>query len=149
MSKLLMALVTLSLSAASNPVAAEAPPGWTSVGGGQWQQVIDLQPVLVQRSREGVASAVSDSIRGTHGAWRCWVQPSVGTDPCGLWFQASRDLTSGFKCELGGNAGVGGLTLQDAKGNVLWRDHWAPWEPYEAIALEGIVEKGRIRLQML
>jgi len=149
MSRLVTALMTVFTSAVANTASAEAPPGWTAVGGGQWQQVIDLQPVLVQRSREGVANVVSNTIRGTHGAWRCWVQPSVGTETCGIWLQASRDLTSGFKCELGGNAGVGGLTLQDAKGNVLWRDHWAPWEPYEAIVLEGIVEKGRIRLQML
>ena len=141
-------LIALMVVAAS-AVGADLPDGWLVVGGGTWQRITDVRPMLILRSREGATSAVKESARGTHGAWRCLVQPSLGTMACGIWFQASRDLSTGFRCELGGNPGVGGFALKNADGKVLWADEWAPWIPYGAYVLEGIIEKGRVRVQML
>jgi len=130
-------------------IAADLPDGWTTVTGDAWYTTVDFHTMLIQRSDEGIAGAVNTETGGGDGAWRCFVEPSLSTTVCGIWFAASRDLTQGLRCELGGNPGVGGLALKDAKGKVLWQDEWAPWRGYNAYILEGIVEEGRARVQLL
>lgn len=138
-------LTSLTLVAVPN---SPLPPGWQAVRGDGWRTAIDLRVLLAQTSHRGSAVALSESVRGTGGAWRCLVQPSLGANACGMWFQASRDLAKGLRCELGGNPGVGGFALKDAGGNVLWEDRYAPWQFYNAYVLEGVVEKGRVRVQV-
>jgi len=129
--------------------ATAAPPtGWTVVSGDGWDQVVDLETMLVQRAAQGPAVAVSDRVQGGPGAWRCTVEPSLGAQACGIWFQAARDLSAGLRAELGAPGQVG-FALKDAKGEILWQDTWAPWTPYQAYVIEGIVEDGQARVQLL
>lgn len=129
--------------------AADLPAEWSVVSGGQWQKQYDVRPVFAQRAPAGEAHAIHGRIRGAAGAWRCLVQPALDATACGMWFQASPDLTRGFRCELGGTPGIGGLSLRDARGQKLWADEYAPCAPYDAYVIEGIVERGRVRVQML
>ena len=138
-------LTSLALVAAPD---GDLPPAWQAVRGDGWRTATDLRVLLAQTSHTGHAVALNEGLRGTEGAWRCLVQPSLGTKACGIWFQASRELTKGLRCELGGNPGVGGFALKDAGGKVLWEDRYAPWQPYNAYVLEGVVEKGRVRVQV-
>ncbi|MFQ6096604.1 MAG: hypothetical protein ACE5O2_02680, partial [Armatimonadota bacterium] len=79
---------------------------------------------------------------------RCFVEPSLGVGAAGVWVQAQEDGSDGWLCVLGGNPGVGGFALKSASGEVLWQDEWAPWIPYGAYVLEGVVADGRVRAQM-
>ena len=137
--------MTIVLAASAD---GNLPSGWEAVSGGRWEGEADVRVLLRQGDPDGSAAAVHVGCRARSGAWRCGVQPSVGSGRCGIRFHASRDLVSGFGCELGGNPGVGGFALKDAAGRTLWEDRWAPWQAYEAVVLEGVVEPGRVRAQM-
>ncbi len=139
----LLALVMVALGAT---VRADLPEGWTALSG-EWSETRELITMLHQGSREG-GTAVAPGTRGDGGAWRCTVQPSLDAQACGLWFAASEDLKTGFRCELG-PTGEKGLSLRDAEGNVLWSDPWAPCQSYRAYILEGVAEPGRVRIQLL
>jgi len=144
----MLELSLLAFIAPGASQAAELPAGWSAVTGDGWGKTVDFHTMLIQRGRAGSAAAVNGEVRGPGGAWRCFVQPSLGAKACGVWFHANQDLTAGFRCELGGNPGVGGFALKDAGGEVLWEDKWAPWSFYDAYVLEGVAEKGRVRVQM-
>lgn len=142
-------MVSLSaLGALPTSVSAAPLTGWSVLSGEGWDQVVDLQTMLLQRSAQGVATAVSDRVNGGPGAWRCVVEPSLGAQACGIWFQATKDLSAGLRAELGA-PGTVGFALKDAQGQILWQDVWAPWAPYQAYVIEGIVEGDRARVQLL
>lgn len=143
----LQCLMGIALAASAG---SGLPPGWRVLSGDGWGREVDVRVLLRQGSPDGRATALNTQCRGgPRSSWRCGVQPGVGAGRCGIVFHADRDLTSGFACELGGNPGVGGFVLKDAKGKVLWEDRWAPWRAYEAVVLEGTVESGRVRAQLL
>jgi len=139
--------------AAETPAPAEAPEplgaDWVVRGDGEWVWIREYQRLVKQPIPTGTHSALCPTISGREGAWRCWVEPALGTAGAGMWFQASPDLSRGFLCVLGGNPPLGGLRLQNAVGETLWEDKWAPWKPYQPYVLEGVVEPGRVRVQML
>lgn len=145
----MLQLSFMPLMVAGSAATGQLPEGWTPVRGDGWGATTEFYTMAIQRSPEGAAAALSARTQGRRGAWRCFVQPSLGANTCGIWFHADRDLTRGFRCELGGTPGVGGFAIKDASGEVLWEDKWAPWNFYDAYVLEGIVEQGRIRAQML
>lgn len=126
----------------------ELPAGWSVVAGDGWRRAADSRSVLLQRSAKGKALAVNRDATGALGAWRCYVEPSLGATRCGIWFLADEALERGYTCELG-PVGEVGFALRTADGEPLWSDVWAPWSPYEAYILEGIVEPGRVRAQLL
>jgi hypothetical protein len=76
------------------------------------------------------------------------VEPAFGATSAGFAFLAGPDLSRGLRLDLGGTP-TGGFALKTARGEVLWEDPWAPWEPYNAYILEGVLEGTRIRGQML
>lgn len=128
----------------SEPLGAD----WLVQEGGEWVWVREYQRLVKQQNPTGTHSALLPTLSGRGGAWRCWVEPALGTAGAGMWFQASPDLSRGFLGVLGGNPGVGGLRLQSAAGETLWEDRWAPWRIYQPYVLEGVVEPGRVRVQM-
>jgi len=137
----LSALVALVLLGAAT--AQEAGP---VAGLGDWWRVREGKPMA------RCAAGGGEILRGVHGhdgAWRCVVEPSLGTTEAGLRFQTSEDLTQGFRCALGRFGGdFLGFRLTSG-GEVLWADDYAPWRAYEPYVLEGVVERGRVRVQML
>ena len=145
----MIVLALLSATLTSPAMAAELPDGWEAVRGDGWATLIDIFPMLHQASPEGEAAAVNRDVLGRHGAFRCTVSPSAGAEVAGIWFAAGSKFDTGFRCELGGTPGVGGFALRGATGQVLWEDKWAPWEPYGAYILEGIIETGRVRAQLI
>jgi len=136
----LIAIIVCFLGVSAGVPASD---GWRTVNGAL-EETREVTRMLLLRPQDGRADAVCENIRGARGAWRCLAQPSLGVKQCGFWFQAARDLRRGFRCELNG-----GFILKDADGKVLWADELASWSPYQAFVLEGIVEKGRVRVQML
>jgi len=138
-----MKLITIIVCLLGLAAGAPASDGWRTVNG-TLEETREVTRMFLLRPQDGRADAVCETIRGAHGAWRCLVQPSLGVKQCGFWFQAAHDLRRGFRCELNG-----GFVLKDAAGKILWADELASWSPYQAFMLEGIVEKGRVRVQML
>lgn len=124
-------------------------PEWKVVGEGDWCWTRDYFRCVKQGHPTGSSSALLRTLSVQQGAWRCWVEPALGTRAAGLWFQVNEDCSRGFRCVLGGNPPAGGLQLQDAAGEILWQDEGAPWRPYQAYILEGIVEPGQVRIQLL
>ena len=119
------------------------------VGEGHWETLGEAPEVVWQGNPEGETSAVCPDAGGSGAVWRCFVEPSPETVEAGLWFAATQDLSSGFLLTLGGTPDVGGVALRDAGGAVLWQDKYAPWQCYTPYVLEGVVEPGRVRVQML
>ena len=134
----LLALALAGMAAAQDegPVA----------GMGDWWRVREGKPMA--RCAAGSAEVLRD-IHGGEGAWRCVVEPSLGTTAAGLRFRTSEDLTQGLTCALG-RFGGDFLGFRLLRGNeVLWADDYAPWRSYEPYVLEGVVARGRVRVQML
>lgn len=124
------------------------PAGWLGVSGDGWRPILEPHGGLLQSASGGEAVAVSPPSVGTLGAWRCTVEPGLAPGACGIRFAASADQGRGYSLELG-VPGSGGLRLLSPDGAVLWQDDWAPRVPYGACILEGVVEPGRIRGQMV
>ena len=99
----MLELSLLAFIAPGASQAAELPAGWSAVTGDGWGKTVDFHTMLILRGSAGPAAAVNQEARGSGGAWRCFVQPSLGAQACGIWFLANEDLTAGFRCELGGN----------------------------------------------
>jgi hypothetical protein len=83
------------------------------------------------------------------GAFHASVSPSLGVAEAGLTLNSSSSVASGICVSLGGNPGVGGFAVKTSGGRPLWEDRFAPWVPYQAYVLEAVVERGRVRAQML
>lgn len=129
--------------------ARPAPARDWRAAGGSWRAQ-GRQPVLLwQRAAKGTAAAVLPRVRGTTGCWRCLVEPAPGSGEAGVWFAAGSDRKRGLLLTLGGGPAGGGLFLRDAAGKLLWEDPLAPWVPYTPYLLEGVVEKNRVRVQLL
>lgn len=139
------ALLVFSLGASAQQHSVEL----VALGGGSWQVIEGNPPVAWQNSPEGASSAVPAMPASQGGVWRCLVEPGVLANRCGIWFAASPTLDSGFLLTLGETPGVGGLVLRNAAGEVLWQDKFAPWTFYTPYWLEGVVEPGRVRVQLL
>lgn len=130
--------------AADQPVSAG---DWLTKGG-NWTQAREHQAVIRQASKVRSAIALSRQLTGTHGTWRCWVEPGFGVQESGFVFLTTLDLAQGFRCVLDGRTGTMGFALRRMGGETLWEDKWAPWQLYEPHILEAVVESGRIRVQM-
>lgn len=136
-----------ALAAASCGIhAASLGPDWLCPTGA-WRHECEIIPMMRQTDPAGTSVAFSKTQSGAHGAWRVSAAPSIGAKEVGIWFQGSADPKSGFLATLGGGP-VGGFALKSADGKTLWEDQWAPWFAYHAYVLEGVVERGRARVQM-
>jgi len=141
-------LVILTGNCAVAAASSDLGGGWSAVAG-EWLWRTDLRTLLVHKAEPGFAAATCDEVSGGAGAWRCAVEPSMGTLACGIAFPATDGLAGGLRCQLGGEAPCTGFSLRTADGRVLWNDEWAPWAAYNTYWLEGVVERGRVRVQML
>ncbi len=126
---------------------ADLGPGWALVGG-EWSRTREVIEMIRQGSEAGTRVAFCEQVRGRHGAWRSIVEPALGAKEAGIWFLGTKDLQDGFRVVLGGNPGIGGLALRSAAGATLWEDRYAPWSAYQPYVLEGVVEQGKVRVQM-
>jgi hypothetical protein len=140
----LPAFILLASLSAAQP---DLGHGWRAESGDwTWTRAPDL--MLLQRAPAGVVRAANDSFPPERNIWRCVVEPAFGATSAGFTFAAAADLSRGITVELGGSE-VGGFALKTARGETLWEDRWAPWQAYDAYVLEGILEEGRVRAQML
>jgi hypothetical protein len=104
--------------------------------------------MLLQRAPAGATRSVNASFAAERSVWRCTVEPALGATSVGFSFPCTPDLSQGLTITLGGSE-VGGFALRTAQGETLWEDRWAPWQAYAAYVLEGVIEEGRVRAQML
>jgi len=141
------ALPTVALMLTVGAQAADVGGGWRGEGDA-WGWSRDIRQALLHRAGGEADTAVNRDLRGTHGAWRCTVEPGFGGGGCGMGFLASPQGEGGLRCEIAGYEG-GGFALRDALGEVLWADEWAPILPYCAYTLEAVADSGRVRAQML
>ena len=140
--------LTVAVALACAPLhAAGLGADWQPVSG-TWQLERELLPMIRQASTADTSVAFATKQRGTHGAWRATVQPSLGTKAAGIWAQGDRSLKTGFLVVLGGTKAGGGFALKAADGKLLWRDGSAPWMPYHPYVLECVVERGKVRAQL-
>lgn len=122
-------------------------PQWRVVREGDWHVTDGVPPMLRQGKAEGATSAVNLALKGEGRAWRCFVEPALEMNQAGIWFGAAPELSRGFLLTLGGSD-AGGVVLRDAANNLLWEDRYAPWAYYTPYLVEGVVEPGRVRVQM-
>ncbi|MCP4645391.1 MAG: hypothetical protein GY851_33415 [bacterium] len=135
---------TLTVALLAAATCGAIAPEWVAEGAGQWA---DLgEGALRQGAPDGVASLVR-GVPHTGGAWRALVEPALRAESAGIQFGSTPDRWS-YRLLLGGTPGVGGLRLIDEAGAVVWQDKYAPWTYYTPYVLEGIVEKGRVRVEM-
>lgn len=118
--------------------------GWRFLRG-EWGEANEFGRVLVCRGTdEGVALWEAPLPRG---AFRCLVEPSLTMPACGITFLAARDTGRGYQCGIAGPAG--GFWLTDDGGKMVWHDPTAPLDPYSAVWIEIVLERGRARVQLL
>jgi hypothetical protein len=140
----LPAFILLASLSAAQP---DLGHGWRAESGDwTWTRAPDL--MFLQKAPLGAARAANESFPPERNVWRCVVEPAFGATSAGFTFAAAADLSRGITVELGGSE-VGGFALKTARGETLWEDRWAPWQAYDAYVLEGILEEGRVRAQML
>lgn len=148
MIRYLLPLLLLSVTVAGAEAGGPLGDEWETVGEGTWSVTGRNPQVVWQGNIEGATKAVNLNLDGPGNVWRCLVEPGINAKNAGIWFGAARDLSRGFLLTLGG-AEAGGVELRDAEGSVLWQDKYAPWTSYTPYMLEGVVEPGRVRVQML
>lgn len=142
-------VLTMLAIAALTATAWAAPldKAWLVRGEGDWKVIDETPEVIWQGASQGATSAILKS-GGVGGVWRCLVEPATHPQAAGFWFGASPDLAQGFLVTLGGTPRVGGVVLRDAKGKVIWQDKYAPFTYYTPYFVEGVVERGRVRVQV-
>jgi len=127
-------------------VAAE-PAGGPQTRGGRWQTDAN-PPVVYQAAADAADAAAWLTPPGQGGCWRAVVEAGPYAGRAGVRWGAAADGTGGYAAELiGTESGV--LALLDSAGKTLWRDEGVGWCAYTPVWIEGVVEEGRIRLQML
>ncbi len=139
--------VVMIVAVTTTAWAAPLDKAWLVRGEGNWKVIDETPEVIWQGASKGATSAILKS-GGTGGVWRCLVEPATHPQGAGFWFGASADLARGFLVTLGGTPRVGGVVLRDAAGKVLWQDKYAPFTYYTPYLVEGIVEKGRVRVEV-
>ncbi len=140
----LLALLAVTVGARAQ---GDLGGGWRAEGG-EWAWTRDVHSMLLQRAAEGEARAVRTGLQAERTVWRCVAEPGLGATEVEFAFACDEGLTRGLVIELGGSE-TGGLVLKAASGEVLWEDRWALWQAYEAYVLEGVIEGGHVRAQML
>jgi len=143
----MLVLAATALLPSVGSAAIDLGDGVTAISG-DWAWSQDFGPRLVRRAGPGEATAVVRVAGEGQSVWRCFVEPSVGGGVAGMVFAASGDLSEGLRCDVGGFP-AGGFSLRGAGGTVLWSDEGAPIEVCHAYVIEGIVEPGRVRAQLL
>ncbi|MBN1344470.1 MAG: hypothetical protein JXQ73_17405 [Phycisphaerae bacterium] len=142
------AILVLALAAAG--AAAEASDDELMThGDGEWARDYQFRPIVKQAVADSSGRIVSPAVKGLAGAWRCEVEPGPNAKGTGIVVLAGDDGQGGLECLMGGTGQMRGLTLRTADGKVLWQDAWAPWMDYEPCVVEVVVERGRVRAQLL
>ena len=126
---------------------AEPAAAWQSVSG-EWSFAREIVPIVRQGSETGCALIVMGGEAEPIQACRAIVKVSPGTTEAGLWLNADPQGARGLQIFVGRHSNVGGFMVRTAKGEALWEDRFAPWSDYCPYVLEGVVEAGKIRVQM-
>lgn len=144
MTRVTIAIVALaSLGLAPQGAANDPPSDVLVVREGRWTWAREVLPILRQGSASGDGLAVCARLRGTTGAWRCYVEPGLGVREAGIVVLGDEAGRGGLRLGLG----TEGLTLRRADGKAVWADEGMPWYPYHTYRLEVVVEPGRVRVQ--
>lgn len=118
-------------------------------GDGEWVRDYQFGPIVKQGTPGASGRAVSGDVKGLTGSWRCMVEVGPKTKAAGIVVLTDETGRGGLECLMGGTGAMRGFMLRAADGKVLWSDKWAPWMEYEPCVVEVVVEKGRVRAQLL
>jgi hypothetical protein len=133
-------IAVVSLAAPGQPLDSS----WQIEGVGDWRVIGQRPDVVWQGNPASETGAITRLLDGPGNVWRCFVEPAPLAKAAGIWFGGTPDLEGGFLLTLGS----GGAVLYDAEDRVLWQDAYALCQAYTPCVLEGIVEPGRVRVQM-
>jgi len=118
-------------------------------GDGEWVHDYQFRPIAKQATPGASGRVVSPDVKGLVGSWRCMVEVGPKTKGAGIVVLGDQAGRGGLECLMGGMGEMRGFMIRTAAGKVLWQDPWAPWMEYEPCVVEVVVERGRVRVQLL
>jgi hypothetical protein len=128
--------------------AGDLGSDWIVTGQGQWIHAKEFRPIIKQAKQNADGRAVNKTIKATHGAWRCVVEPAPHTVAAGMIVLADSTGQGGLQCVFGATGHMRGFALRAPDGKTLWIDEWAPWMSYEPCLLEVVVDHAKARAQL-